>query len=231
MPEVAYSTVVAAPVEQVWQYVEDLHNWCHLMVGFQTLDVIDDRRSMWTLRGDVGILSRQVKVQVDITEWIPLQRVSFIVTGVTERLDGAGAFHLERITGEESPEDSGSRLSSASAAVAAGPVSKPGWLRRLQFAVARSILRRLHRKAARNRATTEKPTAGTGESPDSLPLAGVDPVTVSAPVSSGELSRLAFELRVSPLGPMAPMLDLLMAPMLEPAAQDLADGIREALQA
>jgi hypothetical protein len=30
---------------------------------------------------------------------------------------------------------------------------------------------------------------------------------------------------------MAPMLELLMAPMLEPAAQDLADGIRKAVEA
>jgi hypothetical protein len=41
---------------------------------------------------------------------------------------------------------------------------------------------------------------------------------------------MSFELRLTPGGPMAPMFELLMAPLLEPAAEDLAAGIRGVLE-
>jgi carbon monoxide dehydrogenase subunit G len=226
MPDVGYTTVVAAPVERVWDYVEDLNNWSHLMVGFQELKIVDDRQSIWTLRGDVGILSREVKIQVDITDWLPHDRVTFVVTGLTERLDGAGSFILQRLadgdsaeataTSDASPTGDGMPSSSRS------PAARPGLLRRWRFAFARWILRRLSRKSVANRARS------AAEVPSSSPSA-----THVTPVPAGgtaQRSRLEFQLRVSPLGPMAPMLELLMSPMLEPAAQDLADGIRKAVE-
>ena len=97
MPEIEYSVQIAAPVEQVWAYVEILPNWAHLMIGFQKLDLVDDRRSIWTLRGNVGILSREVDIQADITLWEPLRRVEFEITGLTERISGEGSFTLARV--------------------------------------------------------------------------------------------------------------------------------------
>jgi carbon monoxide dehydrogenase subunit G len=220
MPEVGYATVVDASLERVWTYVEDLNNWSHLMVGFQNLEIVTDRRSVWTLRGDVGILSREVKVQVDITEWLPLDRVDFTVTGITERLDGAGSFVMQRSGDVDAPAVAGARP----AAAGAGPADRPSLLRRLRFALVRRILKRIGRKAA-GRAGPAAPSAAT--------TTGRSDVRTALPPSAGAhgQSRLEFQLRVSPGGPMAPMLELLMAPMLEPAAQDLADGIRKAVEA
>jgi carbon monoxide dehydrogenase subunit G len=221
MPEVGYATVVDASLERVWTYVENLNNWSHLMVGFQSLDIVTDRQSVWTLRGDVGILSREVKVQVDITEWLPLDRVDFTVVGITERLDGAGSFVMRRSSDTEAPAGAGAGSSGAAVAV---PADRPSLLRRLRFALVRRILKRLGRKSAGRAASPAHSTATT---------TGRSNVTTVLPPSTGadEQSRLEFQLRVSPGGPMAPMLELLMAPMLEPAAQDLADGIRKAVEA
>jgi carbon monoxide dehydrogenase subunit G len=216
MPEVGYATVVDASLERVWTYVENLNNWSHLMVGFQSLDIVTDRQSVWTLRGDVGILSREVKVQVDITEWLPLDRVDFTVIGITERLDGAGSFVMRRSRDAVAP--------AAAGAAAAVPAGRPSLLRRLRFALVRRILKRVGRKAA-GRAASADHSAATTTGPSNV-------TTVQAPSGGAdEQSRLEFQLRVSPGGPMAPMLELLMAPMLEPAAQDLADGIRKAVEA
>jgi hypothetical protein len=213
MPEVGYTTVVAASVDRVWDYVENLNNWSHLMVGFQDLEIVNDRQSIWTLQGDVGILSREVKIQIDITEWLPLDRVTFVVTGLTERLDGAGSFILDRLADVDSPEPATANASST----APPPAKKASLLRRWRFAFARWLFKRLSRKALAQRAKA----------------AAAIPPTASAPLvaaADGRQSRLEFQLRVSPLGPMAPMLELLMSPMLEPAAQDLADGIRKAVE-
>jgi carbon monoxide dehydrogenase subunit G len=223
MPEVEYATIVAAPVDRVWSYVEDLTNWCHLMVGYKALEIVDDRRSIWTLRGDVGILTREVRIQVDITEWVPRERVRFVVTGLTERLEGGGAFLME--PGDEpsthEPAAAGAEDGGRPAAATREP-QRDGLLRRLRFAIARAILRRVGRKAAAARAAAQAPVGTTS---------AAAPKPSPASFATDETSRLVFQLRVSPLGPMAPMLELLMAPMLEPAAQNLADGIKEAVAA
>jgi carbon monoxide dehydrogenase subunit G len=191
---------IGAPVERVWAYVEKLPNWAPFMVGFQKLQLVDDRRSIWTLRGDVGILSREVDIQADITLWEPLRRVEFTVTGLTERLTGAGSFVLEPAGGQ------GPAAGSASPPAAARRIPL---LRRLRRAVARFLLRRVM-------------------SPPAQPPAPAAPGPPAA--AGGPGAALTFHLKISPGGPMAPMLELLMAPMLEPAAEDLAEGIRKALQ-
>jgi carbon monoxide dehydrogenase subunit G len=199
MPEIEHSVRIDAPVERVWAYVEKLPNWAPLMIGFQKLQLVDDRRSIWTVRGDVGILSREVDIQADITLWEPLQRVEFTVTGLTERLTGQGSFVLEP-AGEQGP--------AAGSASPQAATPRVPLLRRLRMAVARFLLRRVMSSPARRSAP-----AGPGPA-----------------AAGGPGSVLTFRLRVSPGGPMAPMLELLMGPMLEPAAEDLAEGIRKALQ-
>jgi hypothetical protein len=223
MPEVGYSMVVAAPVERVWDYVENLHNWCELMVGYQALDIVDDRRSIWTLRGDVGILSREVKVQVDITEWLPLERVTFVVTGITERLEGAGAFILQRVGPDEPAASLDSEAPAVENSTTGEPQKKDSLLRRARFALVRRILRRVGRKALRNRQSAQ------AASPSKTAVINATAAAPSVDTSAAR-SRFEFQLRVSPSGPMAPMIEVLMAPMLEPAAIDLADGIRKAVE-
>jgi carbon monoxide dehydrogenase subunit G len=198
MPEIAHSVRIAAPVERVWAYVEELPNWAPLMIGFQKLELVDDRRSIWTLRGDVGILSREVDIQADITLWEPMRRVEFTVAGLTERITGEGSFTLDSAAGP----------GAATPAAAA----RTGLLRRLRTAVVRFMLRRVTSTPLRR------------------PVAPAVPAVPAVPAAGGPGSLLTFHLTVSPGGPMAPMLELLMAPMLEPAAEDLADGIRKALE-
>ena len=214
MPEIEYSVQIAAPVEQVWAYVEILPNWAHLMIGFQKLDLVDDRRSVWTLRGNVGILSREVDIQADITLWEPLRRVEFEITGLTERISGEGSFTLARVgdpvAGPATAEDD--------PAIEPAPDRRP-WYRRLRLAIARFILHRVMSRST-ERATPPEPTPATA----GTATAG------TATAGDGGASQLTFHLKVIPGGPMAPMLELLMAPMLEPAAQDLGTGIRAALE-
>jgi carbon monoxide dehydrogenase subunit G len=221
MPEVEYTATVSAPLERVWNYVEDLNQWCHLMIGFQALEIVDERRSIWTLRGDVGILTREVRIQVDITEWLPRDRVTFVVTGITERLEGGGAFLM---TASDAPGVAG-------AVAAAAPAKKQGPWRRLRFRIARAMLRRLGRKAAAAQAAAREAMVreSSAAAPDST-SAGTPPAQPAPAASGAGTSQLTFQLRVTPQGPMAPMLDLLMAPMLEPAAHDLANGIRAAVE-
>jgi carbon monoxide dehydrogenase subunit G len=210
MIEAEYAIDVARPVDQVWHYVEDLQNWAPFMIGFQRLTLVDDRRSIWTLRGDVGVLSREVEIQADITRWDPPSRAEFTITGLTERISGQGSFELISLS-----SDSATLVSAGPAAPARDNV-----FRRVRWAVARWLLRVVGGR--RDAGTGTGYVAGTG---------ATSAATTPGPeaVHSGQ-SRLSFRLEVAPGGPMAPMVELLMRPMVEPAAQDFLREVRQALE-
>ena len=71
-----------------------MDNWAPLLTGYQGHEKVDDKHSIWTLKGDVGILSREVRLDVHITEWRDAEEVSFSLNGLNEDVDGDGTFEL-----------------------------------------------------------------------------------------------------------------------------------------
>lgn len=94
------------------------------------------------------------------------------------------------------------RFEDASAVVAAPP--RQGFFARLFAAVARFLYRLRHGGAQRASSADAGPAAGS--------------------------SRLSFRLRIDPGGPMAPMVNALMKPLMRPAAEDLANKILATLE-
>ncbi len=128
MPEVAYTTAMRLPLEAVWTFVSDMNNWAPFLTGYQKHEIIDGTDSLWTLKGEVGILSRMVELRAHVTEWEAPQKVCFTLTGVNEAVDGGGSLVIRR--------------ASASAPVPApAPVSL--W-RRLLRVLAGALFRLLH---------------------------------------------------------------------------------------
>jgi hypothetical protein len=97
MPEVEYSTSMALPTAVVWEFVKDMNNWAPMLTGYQKHEILDEKDSVWTLKGDVGILSRVVKLQAHITEWVDRERVAFTLTGLNEKVDGGGVLMMEEV--------------------------------------------------------------------------------------------------------------------------------------
>lgn len=92
MPEVTYSTVINAPIETIWDFVKDMNNWAPFVTGYQEHEVIDDADSIWTLNGDVGVMTRKAKFRMHVTEWAGPTRVAFTMIGLTEQVQGGGIF-------------------------------------------------------------------------------------------------------------------------------------------
>lgn len=218
--EVEHSAVMAVPVDRAWNYVQDMANWAPFVVGYRALRVVDDRTSIWTVRGDVGMLAREVDLRVEITDWRPGRGVEFTVCALTERLDGSGSVAL-------APWDPESVEAPADEHAAPGPSSRrrsrvASALAELRRRMARTVLRRLNRGRPRSAAPT--PVV----QPPSAPAAPLGDGR-GKPTGTGG-TRLILRLSLSPAGPMAPMFELLMAPLLEPAAADLAAAIRGVLE-
>ena len=90
MPEVEYTTVVNLPPEKVWDFVKDMNNWAPFLTGYQKHEILSETDSIWTLKGDVGVLARTVELKAHITEWNGPERVSFTLLGINELVDGGG---------------------------------------------------------------------------------------------------------------------------------------------
>ncbi len=90
MPEVEYQTTVALPREAVWDFVKDMNNWAPFLTGYQKHEIENETDSIWTLKGDVGVLSRVVKLRFHVTEWNGPSKVTFTLTGLNEVVDGGG---------------------------------------------------------------------------------------------------------------------------------------------
>ena len=95
MPEVTYSTVMNLSVDKIWDFVQDMNNWAPFMTGYQSHEIKSDTQSIWTLKGDVGVLSRTVKLDVNITDWSGPNKVEFTLKGLNEDVTGGGTVTME----------------------------------------------------------------------------------------------------------------------------------------
>ena len=90
MPEVEYTTTLSLPRETVWGFVKDMNNWAPFLTGYQKHEILSDTDSIWTLKGDVGVLARVVKLKAHVTDWSGPDRVAFTLTGLNEPVEGGG---------------------------------------------------------------------------------------------------------------------------------------------
>src|SRR5271167_2350101 len=95
MPEVAYTTAMRMPLDAVWTFVSDMNNWAPFLTGYQKHEILDQTDSIWTLKGDVGILSRVVELRAHVTEWAAPERVEFTLMGLNEAVEGGGMVILD----------------------------------------------------------------------------------------------------------------------------------------
>ena len=133
MPEVEYQTTVALPREAVWDFVKDMNNWAPYLTGYQTHEILSETDSIWTLKGDVGVLARVVKLKAHVTEWNGPERVSFTLTGLNEQVDGDGTLEMDLA---DAP--------AAEAKPAPAPVVKRSFFGRILDAIFRFLFRRVH---------------------------------------------------------------------------------------
>ena len=129
MPEVEYATTMSLPRSVIWDFVKDMNNWAPMLTGYQTHEILDETDSVWTLKGDVGILSRVVKLKAHITEWVDQEKVSFTLTGLNEKVDGGGVLVMTDVIADAPP----------------APAPRRRWFgRRFLDWVFRKMFRRIH---------------------------------------------------------------------------------------
>ncbi|MCM3749391.1 SRPBCC family protein [Paenibacillus pasadenensis] len=92
MPTGTYAVDVEAPLEQVWRFLKDPANWEPLMTGYIGHEIINERESTWTFKGDLGITTKLIKLQVNIKELAEPSKIAFQLSGLSDPVEGAGRF-------------------------------------------------------------------------------------------------------------------------------------------
>ena len=188
-----YSTSTKLPIETIWNFVKEMDNWADLVTGYQSHEKQSDEDSTWVLKGDLGPMSRMLKLQVHITEWNGPTRVTFELKGINELMDGHGTFEMSSYEEEGEP---GANVA---------PAERKNFILRLLEAIARFFVRLL-----------------SGGAPERA-------VSADAGPGAGR-AKLTFKLELKPGGPMAPMIDSLIKPVILPAAEQLAGNIMARLE-
>jgi len=103
--------------------------WAPFVTGYQRHEEIDETDSIWTLKGDVGVLARTVTFRAHVTEWAGPDRVAFTLSGLDEKVDGGGVLIMEEV-GDDPSEP---------------PAPRKRWfLPRFFYWLARRLFRRVH---------------------------------------------------------------------------------------
>lgn len=98
MPSGTHTTELDIPIEKVWDFVSDMNRWAPLVPGYIEHEILSDKQSTWTFKGDIGIMQKTVKLQIDITEWREPTLVTFDLKGLNENFAGNGYFKAEVIS-------------------------------------------------------------------------------------------------------------------------------------
>ena len=94
MQQVEYARTAAIPLDVMWDFIKDFDNWAHMLNGYQNHRRINDRESIWEVKGTIGKYQRRTKFHATITEWVRRQKVAFTVDGVNEVVNGFGIVKL-----------------------------------------------------------------------------------------------------------------------------------------
>jgi carbon monoxide dehydrogenase subunit G len=130
MPEAVCTIDIAAPLDRVWRFVENMDNWGPLLTGYQRHQKLDDRESIWFVKGELGGVTRVAEFRASITEWVEFSSIAFDLTGLQEPVTGSGRFTAISIQHDASND----KLPAA---------VEPGWLRRIVNRLIRRLLRRI----------------------------------------------------------------------------------------
>lgn len=97
MPSGIHQEDLDVPIDVIWDFVKDMDNWAPLVPNYINHEKITERQSTWEFKTDIGILKKKISLIIDITEWNEPTKISFTLTGKSDRYSGEGYFEAKAI--------------------------------------------------------------------------------------------------------------------------------------
>lgn len=92
MPVAKESGRVNRNIESMWGFIKEMGNWAPCMPGYVSFDKIDEKVSIWCLKGDMGIFKRKVDFTVEVTERDAPKKIVFTLEAKSEGISGVGTY-------------------------------------------------------------------------------------------------------------------------------------------
>lgn len=97
MPNGSHTLELPVPIQNIWSFVSDMDKWAPLVPGYIEHEIINDRQSTWSFKGDLGFMKKTVKLKIDITNWIEPTKVTFDLKGISDNFVGDGYFEAKAV--------------------------------------------------------------------------------------------------------------------------------------
>jgi carbon monoxide dehydrogenase subunit G len=97
MPIGMHQLDLELPIDVIWEFVKDMDNWAPLVPNYLHHEKITEQKSTWEFKSDIGLLKKKISLYIDIVEWKEPTRVSFVLTGKSEKYSGQGYFEANAI--------------------------------------------------------------------------------------------------------------------------------------
>lgn len=97
MPNGTHTVELQVPIGKIWNFVQDMNNWAPLVPGYIHHEIVSENQSTWEFKGDLGLMKKKIKLQVDITEWLEPTKVTFNLKELSDNFSGNGYFEAEVI--------------------------------------------------------------------------------------------------------------------------------------
>src|SRR5690625_160550 len=98
MPTGFHTLEVDVNIKDIWSFIHEIDNWAHLSPGYVSHEKIDDKRMMWTLDADIGIMQKRVKIETKVLLRKEPNKIKYEFNSLTDNFSGNGIFHMEEIT-------------------------------------------------------------------------------------------------------------------------------------
>lgn len=101
MPSGTHTKELDLSIDKIWDFVSDMNKWAPLVPGYIEHEILNEKQSTWTFTGDIGIMQKTIKLQIDITEWNEPTLVSFKLKGLNENFTGNGYFKATLLSNDQ----------------------------------------------------------------------------------------------------------------------------------
>ncbi|MFC4797980.1 CoxG family protein [Neobacillus sp. GCM10023253] len=97
MPSGMHQVELDLPIDVIWDFVKDMDNWAPLVPNYIQHEKLNEHRSTWEFKSDIGIMKKKISLIIDINECKEPIRVSFALKGKSEKYSGEGFFEAKAI--------------------------------------------------------------------------------------------------------------------------------------
>ncbi len=88
---------VDIPIEEIWDFVNDINNWASLVPGYQQHTMINAKQSIWICKGDIGFMEKSVRLSLSVTEWQNPNKIAFTLASTNNHVKGSGYFQAHKL--------------------------------------------------------------------------------------------------------------------------------------